>query len=488
MTENSGEIDAPPQLVHLAEPKAERTVPHPGIAFALGVIGYFMITVDITIVSVALPVISHSLGFSNSSLSWITTAFTLTYAGCMMLGGRVVDLFGRKRSFLLGLALFTVASLGSALAPDAAALLVCRAVQGVGAAITTPCMLALILDLYPDGMRRQRALGLFQSVIGSGAAAGLLLGGLLTDTLGWRWLFLVNVPVGAVVLVLAPRFLPRTVGATRGRRFDARGALIVTAALVLLIYSLSETANHGWLSVATSGGIVGAILLGLLFAWNEQHSPDPLLPLHLPRNPVVYTANLRALLVSGVFLAALVLLALDDEQVLGHSPIRAGLSILPAALMILALGRLGPRIVAKIGIRRSALFAPLVLAAGMIWFSLAPANDFLLSRLLPDLLIGFGATVANLANMLSATSIARPTERGAISGLQYTAQQTGQSSALAALTAAAATYTASQIARQPSLNHLTALHDGYRFAFFAAGIAAVVSAALALPPRAFARD
>ena len=217
--------------------------------------------------------------------------------------------------------------------------------------------------------------------------------------------------------------------------------------------------------------------------WNESHRPDPLLPLHLVRNPIVYTANLRALLVSGVFLAALVLIALDDEQVLRHSPIRAGLSILPAALTILALGRLGPKLVGKLGIRWTALFAPLLLAAGMFWFALAPADSFMLSRFAPDLFIGFGATLANLANMLSATSAASPSERGAISGLQYTAQQTGQSSALAALTAVVATYTASVIASRPALSPLTALHNGYQFAFFVAGVAAVVSAALALPAR-----
>ncbi|MHA6761477.1 MFS transporter [Streptacidiphilus sp. PAMC 29251] len=461
---------------------------HPRIAFALAVVGYFMIAVDMTIVSVAMSAISRGLRFSPASLSWITTAFTLTYAGAMMFGGRLVDLFGRRRSFVAGIALFTLASIAAAAAPDAGVLIGARAVQGLGAAITTPCTLALILDLFPEGAKRRRAMGTFQAVIGSGAGFGLVLGGVITDSLGWRWLFLVNIPVGLVILALAPRFLPQVEHQPRGgRRFDVVGAATVTAALALLIYTLSRTAAAGWLSASTLGGIAGALALFLLFGGNEQRSPDPLLPLRIPRNPVVHTANLRAALVSGAFLCALVFVALDNEQVRGQSPTRAGLSLLPAALMILPMGRIGPGLVARFGLRAMAIVAPLVLAAGLLWFATTPSTSFVGSRLGPDLLIGCGATVANLVNMLSATAGADPGERGVVSALQYTAQQTGSSALPAAFTALAAGRAAHLVAGPGALGHAAALHHGYQDAFLAAAAAGLLAALLALPRRNFTR-
>ncbi|MGW1752211.1 MFS transporter [Streptomyces sp. NPDC002092] len=473
----------------VAAPDTHAEVSHPGIAFTLAVIGYFMIAVDMTIVSVAMTPISRGLHLSAASLSWITTAFTLTYAGAMMLGGRVVDLFGRRSSFTLGISLFTLASLAAALAPNAAVLIAARAAQGIGAAITTPCTLALILDLFPEGPRRQRAMGTFQAVIGSGAGFGLILGGLLTDALGWRWLFLVNVPVGALILALTPRFLPRPTReqAAGSRRFDMAGAMTVTLALALLIYTLSETAHRGWLSTPTLGGIAASLALFVAFGWNEHRSPDPLLPLRIPRNPVVHTANLRAALVSGAFLCALVLVALDNEQALGQSPTRAGLSLLPAAVMILPMGRIGPKLVARFGVRNMAIAAPAVMAAGLLWFATTPSTSFVGSRLGPDILIGCGATVANLANMLSATSGAKPSERGVVSALQYTAQQTGSSALLAAFTAVAAAHTSRLLGGHSGIGHTAALHQGFQQAFFAAGIGGLVAALLALPRRHFAR-
>jgi EmrB/QacA subfamily drug resistance transporter len=482
--QNVNVAPVPPDTV-VAEP--EPAARHAGIAFTLAVTGYFMIALDLTIMSVAMSAVSRGLHFSPSSLSWITTSFTLTYAGFMMFGGRVVDLFGRRRAFMLGISLFTAASLVCALTPTAGILIGARAVQGVGAAITTPCVLALILDLFPDEAKRRRAMGMFQAVIGSGAGFGLLLGGVLTDALGWRWLFLVNVPVGTVILLLSTRFLPRQAGPSgRSRKFDVSGVVTITLALVLLIYTLSETANRGWLSVPTVAGIIGAVVLVLAFGWNEHRSADPLLPLRIPRNPIVYTANVRAALVSGAFLAALVFLALDDEQVLGHSPTRAGLTILPAAIMILALGRIGPRIVGRIGIQRAAFGAPLILAAGLLWSGLTSSNTFLGARLGPELLIGLGATIANLANTLSATGGARPEERGVVSALQYTAQQTGSSAELAAFVAIAAGYSAHLVAVHSSVGP-AALHAGYQYAFVAAGVAAVIAALFAVRRGNFAR-
>ncbi|MBP2705503.1 MFS transporter [Microbispora sp. RL4-1S] len=463
------------------EPEDAGVARHPGIAFTLAVVGYFMIALDMTIVSVAMSAISKGLDFSGSALSWITTSFTLTYAGFMMFGGRVVDLFGRRRSFVLGIGLFTAASLVSAIAPNGGVLIAARAVQGLGAAITTPCTLALILDLYPDGPRRRRAMGAFQAVIGSGAGFGLMLGGVLTDAFGWRWLFLVNVPVGGLILALTPLFIPTQVrAAVRARRFDALGAVTITAALVLLIYTLSETAQRGWLSTATLGGVAGALLLLVAFVLNERRSPDPLLPLHIPRNPVVYTANLRAGLVSGAFLCALVFLALDDEQVIGHTPTQAGLTILPTAVMILALGRIGPRIVGRFGIRLVARTAPLIMAAGFLWLAVTPSLSFLTSRLGPELLIGFGATLANLSNTLAATGAARPAERGVVSALQYTAQQTGSSAEVAAFVALAAAHTAQLMTGPSPIGYTSALHQGFQFAFLAAAIAGCLAALLAV--------
>jgi EmrB/QacA subfamily drug resistance transporter len=464
------------------------TVRNTRIAFTLAVVGYFMIALDMTVVSVAMSAVSHSLEFSPSSLSWITTSFTVTYAGFMMFGGRIVDLFGRRRAFGLGISLFTAASLVSALAPSAGVLVGARAVQGIGAAITTPCALALILDLYPEGPKRRRAMGTFQVVLGSGAGFGLVLGGTVTDLLGWRWLFLINLPVGVLILLLTPRFLPKQTGPTgRSRPFDIMGAATITLSLVLLIYTLSETADRGWLSVPTIGGIVGAVVLALAFGWNEHRSLDPLLPLRIPRNPVVHTANIRAALISGAFLCALVFLALDDEQVLGYSPAHAGVIILPAALMVLALGRIGPRLVGRFGMRRIALIGPLVLAAGLFWVATTSSMSFLGGRLGPELLIGVGATVANLANTLSATSGSRPEERGVISALQYTAQQTGSSAEVAAFVAIAAAYTAGLLRGHTTITHAAALHAGYQNAYFAAGVAAVIAALLAVRRANFPR-
>ncbi|MGW4126074.1 MFS transporter [Nocardia sp. NPDC004711] len=487
MTHTSEVSNVSPKIPTAPPPELDppRTVPRTGLAFSLGAIGYFMITIDLTICSVAMSSIGKSVGLSPTFLSWVTTAFTLIYAGFMMFGGRVVDIFGRRKAFAAGLSLFTVASLVVALAPNPGLLIGARAVQGVGAAIVTPCTLALILDLYPEGAGRRRAMGVFQAVIGSGAGFGLVLGGVLTDAFGWRWLFLINVPIGAIVAALAPRYLPVTARGAGRRRFDVAGAATITGALAVLIYTLAQTATRSWASPWTILGLAVTLVLLASFGIVEHRSADPLLPLRIPKNPVVWSGNVRAALVSGTFLAALVLVALDDEQVLGHSPTRAGLSTLPAALMILVAGRFGPRVVGRIGIRYTALTMPLVLAAGLFWFAAASGDNYLTDRLPPDLLIGFGATVANLANMLAATSGAQPTERGVVSALQYTAQQTGQSATLAALTAVAAAHTTAVLTHHSITSDIEALHSGFHLAFLVAGACAVISAALALPKRNF---
>jgi len=448
---------------------------------AIVVTGYFMLVVDMSIVSVALPAISRGLSFSAASLSWITTAYTLSYAGFLMFGGRLADLYGRRRIFLGGLALFTGASLAAAFSPDAGALVAARFVQGFGAAMAAPSALALIMDLYPEGPRRRRALGAFQSVAGSGGAFGLLLGGLLTSWFGWEAIFLVNLPIGLVIVGLGLRFLPRAAPGAHGRRFDLAGAATITAALALLIYTAAETAQRGWLTVPTLGGLAGAVALLVLFGLIEHRSADPLLPLRIPRNPVVRRANLRGLLLAGAFLSAFTFIALDDEEVLGHSPARSGLALLPVALMIVLVGRIGPRLVARFGIRPLALMAPVVTAAGLFWLAASSSSDFLTMRLMPELLIGFGAAVGFLVNMLAATNGAEPHERGVVSALQSTAQQVGISVGLATFVSLAAARATHLVATHQAAGTV-ALHDGFRLAFLAGGIAALASAALAIEP------
>src|SRR4051794_32128603 len=325
------------------------TTIHRWRAFAVLAVAYFMTIVDLTIVNVALPTIGRDLHFSESSLQWVVTGYGLTFGGLLLLGGRAADLLGRRRILLLGLAVFTAASLGCALAPGDGFLIAMRGVQGIGAAIVLPAALSIVMVLFEAGPERNRALGAWGGIGASGATVGLLAGGLLTRYVGWQSIFFLNVPIGLAALALAPRLIPESRVETDRRRYDPFGALTVTGSLLVLVYALSNAPQDGWGSLRTVTLLVLSVLLGGAFLVIETRVEAPLLPLRLFRQRSVAGANLAGLLLGGSFFAFIFVGTLYMQQVLGYSALQAGLAWLTASLTSVALAAVSQALVTRVG-------------------------------------------------------------------------------------------------------------------------------------------
>ncbi|MGZ4396187.1 MAG: MFS transporter [Gaiellaceae bacterium] len=437
-----------------------------------------MIVLDTTIVNVALPSIRKDLGFSETSLAWVVNAYLLTFGGFLLLGGRLGDLFGHRRLFLTGIALFTAASLACGLSTSQTTLIVARAVQGLGGAVVSAVGLSLMMMLFTEPGERAKAMGVFGFVAAGGGSIGVLLGGILTDVLDWHWIFLVNIPIGIAVFVLGMRLLPAARVGTANRRLDVAGAVTVTLALMLAVYAIVNGNRLGWTSAQTLGLLAAAAVLLGAFLAIESRVRSPLVPLGLFRLRNVATANIVGVLWAAAMFAWFFLSALYLQLVLGYSPLQVGLAFLPANLIMGAFSiGLSAKLVLRFGIRRP-LAAGLTLAAvGLALFARAPVDgNFALDVLPSMLLLGFGAGIAFNPMLLAAMSDVAPEEAGLASGVVNTAFMMGGALGLAILASLAASRTDNLVASGDS--PLAALNGGYHAAFLVGSLFAFTAAAI----------
>jgi EmrB/QacA subfamily drug resistance transporter len=441
-------------------------------------LGDLMIVLDVTIVGVALPSIREDLGFSETSLAWVVNAYLLTFGGFLLLGGRLGDLFGHRRLFLVGIVLFTLSSLGCGLATSQESLIAARAVQGIGGAIVSAVALSLIVMLFTDPAERAKAMGFFGFVAAGGGSVGVLLGGILTDALDWHWIFLVNVPIGVAVFALCLRLLPAARGEATAQRLDVAGAVTVTASLMFAVYAIVNGNEVGWTSGRTTGLLAGSAALLALFLWIEARVPSPLMPLGLFRMRNLTTSNVVGILWAGAMFAWFFLSALYLQLVLGYSPLEVGLAFLPGNLIMAAFSfGLSAKLVMRFGIK-APLSAGLVLAAaGLLLFARAPVDGSFVVDVLPSMiLLGLGAGMAFNPVLLAAMSEVEPSEAGLASGVVNTSFMMGGALGLAVLASLAASRTDSLLASGD--DQLVALTGGYHAAFLVGALFAAAAAVL----------
>ncbi|MER6709892.1 MULTISPECIES: MFS transporter [unclassified Streptomyces] len=435
-----------------------RAAPPTWLVIALTCAGQFLVVLDVSVVNVALPSMRTGLQLSEQGLQWVVNAYAIAFAGFMLLGGRAGDLYGRKRMFLVGLGLFTLASLAGGLALDGWQLLAARAAQGLGAAVLAPSTLTILTASVPEGAARARAIGTWTAVGAGGGAAGGLVGGLLVETLSWRWVLLINVPVGAVVLCAAAWFL--TEGRERdGRRLDLPGALLVTAGLGTLAYGISRTEAAGWTAPDALLPLLAGLLLIGLFLAVEARTASPLMPLGLLRLRAVSSANTAMFLCGSAMFCMWFFMTLYAQNVLGYTPLEAGLALVPSSLAVILGSKLAPRLMRGAGPRTVAVLGTLVAVAGFAWQSTMTADgSYATAILIPGVLMMLGAGLAATPLASLATSGAPAGEAGLVSGLVNTSRTMGGSLGLAVLSTLAAARSAGSTTPQ-------ALTEGYASAF-----------------------
>lgn len=440
--------------------------------------GDLMIVLDSTIVGVALPSIRADLGFTDSALAWVVNGYLLTFGGFLLLGGRLGDLFGHRRLFIGGIALFTLASLGCGLAQSQVSLVAARAVQGLGGAVVSAVALSLVMTLFTETTERAKAMGFFGFVSAGGGALGTLLGGILTGALGWHAIFLVNLPIGAAVLALGLTLLPTSRGGAAKGRLDFAGAVTITASLMLAVYAIVNGNEAGWASAQTLGMLGAAAALMAAFLVIEARVRSPLVPLGLFRLRNVSVSGIIGVLWAAAMFAWFFLAALYLQLVLGYSPLQVGLAFLPADLIMgaLSLG-LSARIVARFGVRSPLAVAMLLVAVGLALFARAPVGGGFAADVLPSMiLLGVGAGIAFNPLLLAAMGDVGPEESGLASGVINTAFMMGGALGLAILASLAAARTGAL--QTSGAGALAALNGGYHTAFLVGAIFALAAAAI----------
>jgi len=447
------------------------------LALALLSAVQFMVVLDIAIVNVALPSIQVDLSFSQENLQWVISAYALVFGGFLLLGGRMADLLGRRRIFLLGIVVFTLGSLVSGLAWSEASLIGARALQGLGAAIISPAALSILGVTFTEGRERNIALGVWGAVGGFGAAAGVLLGGVLTDALGWEWIFYVNIPVGLVALALAPVLLGESRD-TRTRSFDVVGAVLVTAGLVALVFGITQANDYGWGSAETWGifAVAAALLAGFV-GWERRH-PEPLMRFGILRISTVLGANITGFILVTALFAMFLMLTLYAQQVLGYSAMKTGVAYLATAGTAILWSGVAASLVNRVGVKPVLVAGMSFIAAGLLWFTQVSVGGSYAVDLLPGfLLIGVGLGFSFVPISIAALAGVRAEEQGLASGLINTSQQVGGALGIAALAAIANRTTTDALASgEPAPQ---ALVDGFHAAFWggaAVAIAGIVAA------------
>jgi EmrB/QacA subfamily drug resistance transporter len=446
------------------------------LAFGVLCLGTLMIVLDSTIVNVALPSIRLDLGFSESSLAWVVNAYLLTFGGFLLLSGRLGDIFGHRRMFIIGLVIFCTASLLCGLAPSQSWLVSARAVQGFGGAIVSAVGLSLMMNLFTENEERAKAMGVYGFVAAGGGSVGVLLGGLLTGSLNWHWIFFVNIPIGIVVLILSMKLLPaRDRAVKQDKHVDIAGAASVTASLLLAVYAIVNGNSVGWLSAKTVGMLVAALLLFSLFIYLEKHLDKPLVQLSLFHNRNLTVANGLGVLWAAAMFAWFFLSALYMQLILHYSPLRVGLAFLPANLIMAAFSiGLSAKLVEKFGIKKPLSLGLVLAGLGLMIFAFSPVNGGFLLHVLPGMLIiGIGAGMGFNPVLLAAMDGIRPSDSGLASGLVNTSFLMGGALGLAILASVAAARTTHLTSQ--GFSQLAALNGGYHAAF----IVGACSAALA---------
>ena len=454
----------------------------PWAALALIVTAQFMVILDIAIVNVALPSIKSDLHFSEASLQWVITAYAILFGGVLLLGGRLADLLGRRRLFVVGITIFSASSLAAGLAWSAGSLIAFRALQGLGGGLLAPAALSILMTTFTEGWQRNVALGIYGAASGSGGAAGVLLGGVLTSYLHWSSIFFINIPVGLAVVALAPVLLQESRAALSHRHFDVAGAATITGGLMLLVYALTRATQDGWATASTVGLLAGSAALVAAFVVIELRSPAPLLPMRLFRLRTLAAANATMVVIGWVAFSQFFLSTLYFQQVLGYSPVKTGVAFIAITLSIVVFSNVAQILVTRLGVRR-------VLATGLALETVAaglliriPADGHYFRDVFPSLVIGgiglafsfVPVTIAGLAGVARA-------DAGVASGLINTSRQIGGAVGLAAMSTIAATYAGNYAAGHPGTSALAAapLTHGFQVAFGVLGAISLLGAVIA---------
>ncbi len=447
-----------------------------GLALLLSV--QFMVVLDIAVVNVALPSIQTDLGFSQGNLQWVVSAYALFFGGFLLLGGRVADLVGRRRLFLVGIVVFSLASLLSGLAWSDSALIGARALQGLGAAIISPAALSILSTTFAEGKERNAALGAWGAVGAFGAVAGVLLGGVLTDALSWEWIFFVNVPVGVAAFVLTPLLLAESRDASV-RSFDVPGAVLVTSGLVALVFAITQANEYGWTSLATFGLFTGSVaLLAAFLAW-EARTAEPLMPFSIFRLRTVVGANAAGLIMGTAMFSMFLMLTLYMQQVLGYSAMKTGVAYLAVAGTAIIWSAVAAQLVNRIGVKPVLVAGMGFLSAGLLYFTQVSVGGSYLGDLLPGfLLIAVGIGFSFVPISIAALAGVQASEQGLASGLINTSQQIGGALGIAALSAIATSTTDDAVSSGTAVP--VALTDGFQAAFIVGTAIAVAGILVSL--------
>jgi EmrB/QacA subfamily drug resistance transporter len=478
-------------------PKTQLTKKHLRATLILACLAQFMVILDISVVNVALPSIKHALNFTEDGLQWVVNAYTVTFAGFLLLGGRAADLLGRRRVFVFGLVLFSLASLAGGLSGDRTVLIVARLAQGLGGAVIAPASLSILTSTFTEPKERNRAVGIWGAMGGAGAAAGVLAGGVITDVLSWRWIFFINLPIGLATAFLSQRMLVEGRNEHATRNFDVMGATTATVGLSALVYGIVRTDSSGWGDTFTLVSIfLGVALLAIFVLLESKFAKAPLMPLRLFKSRQLSAANAVIGTVGASTFAMWFFLSLYVQDVLGYSPIKAGLVFLPMTIAIVIGSTVASRLTIRIGAKRLLILGMAMLAVGLAMLTdIGTHSDYLGEILVPGLLAAFGMPLALIPSTITATTGVKPEEAGLASALANTSRLFGGALGLAVLATFATSHSNSELSHPTAAVHTAnaALVSGFQLAFWiAAGIAlaGVIVAVFGMPsaPRAEAKS
>ena len=461
----------------MAAVNASGSDPNRWKALAVAGLGFLMTILDISVVNVALPTIGSDLHFSQDSLQWVITAYAITYGGFLLLGGRAADLLGRRAVFLVGIALFTGASLACGLASSAGFLIVARGVQGLAGALIAPSALSIVSTAFPEGSERNKALGVWGALGGSGGAIGVILGGVLVKYAGWQWIFFVNVPVGLLVITLSPFFIRESRIDVVRRRYDPLGAVAITGSIILLVYSISKAPDVGWATGRTIGLLIAAAVLLAAFLVIETRVAEPLMPFSIWRLATVRTANLVGIALGAIMFSTFFLFTLYAQRVLGYSPLQTGAAMLATGGTTIAAAGLAEAFVTRFGPKPVMTAGLALTGTSLVWFAQIPVDGTYVRDLLgPLLLIGLGIGLAFVPLSIVALAGVPQREAGLASGLMNTTQQVGGAVGVAVASTIFATRFAHEVRHVPPPQ---ALVSGFTLAYWFLAIAGFVGCALA---------
>ncbi len=464
-----------------ASPDLTQTDSRRWLGLGLLCVAFFMVVLDVAVVNVALPSIQADLGFSDANLQWVVSAYALTFGGLLLLGGRAADLLGRRRLLIIGLLLFTGASLLGGLAWSESSMIIARALQGIGAAVMTPAALSIIMTTFTEGAERNKALGVWGAVGASGATFGLIVGGVLADTVGWEWIFLLNVPIGLVTASLVRLIVPESRISAEARHFDLAGGASVTAGLALLVYAIVEANDAGWGSVQTIGLLALSAALLALFARIETRSRAPLMPFRIFRLRSLTGANAGGLMLGGAMFGTFFVITLYLQQVLGFSPLEAGIAWLATSLTALGAAIGSQALVTRIGTKYPLVTGLVVAAVGIGLLSRVTAGgEYFPGIALPMIVLGLGMGTAFVSISIGALEGIQEQDAGLASGLVNTVQQIGGALGVAVLSTVALSRTNDVLASDPGATPSVAVTEGFQSALLVGAGFALVGALLAM--------